>query len=317
MPVDDSALDGPPPGSLESRAALALKILAGLNVAGIIIGTIPSSTPTSALQAFAVDVAYGALALLYLFVARALDRRRQWANSVIRPLLLVLVVWGVYTFVTALAEGALRIPFTTLAAGWALFASADHRPLPRLSGAGGAALVATVALIAVVLTGQPVFGWGGLLDVHARDLTGSLAVECGTPGSGPPDRIAITYDWTWSSTTFLANEDDQVVIGWNGDDADGHPLYVLGETPAEQEGMHTGSSSDVSAALADEVAARWRGSLRWGIDLGVRGITPGRIELVLMRAADQPREPEPLAVGASYVHLGVWHNDTSTVTCTW
>jgi hypothetical protein len=315
--ADGSALDGPRPGSLESRASLALKILAGLNLAGIVFATIPAAIPTSALLAFGINVASGALAVLYIMVARALDQRQHWAVSAIRPLLLLLGVWGAYTFVTALADGTLRIPFTTLAASWALLGPADRRPLPRLSGRGGGVLVASVALIAVVLAGQPLFGWGGLLDVHERDLTASLVVDCGTPGAALPDRIAIAYEWSWSGNTLLANEDDEVVIGWNGDDAEGHPLYVLGDTPEAQDGMHPGSSSDVSGAMADEAAGHWRGSLRWGIDLSARGIRPGRIELVLMRAAEQPPEPQPLIIGASYIHVGVWQNDAPTVTCSW
>jgi hypothetical protein len=317
--ADDSAVDvgGPRPGSLESRASLALKILAGINAAGIVLATIPGAIPTSALQAFAFNVASAALAVLYVLVARALDRRQRWAVSAIRPLLLLLLVWGAYTFVTALVAGAFRIPFTTLAASWALLGPADRRPLPRLSDRGGAVLVATVALIAMVLVGEPVFGWGGLFDVHERDLSASLAVDCGTPGAGLPERIAIVYEWSWSSTTLLANADDEVVIGWNGDDAEGHPLYVLGDTPEVGDGIHLGSLRGVSAAMANDAAGTWRGSLRWGINLGSRGIRPGRIELVLMRPPEQPPEPQPLTVGASYIHVGVWRNEASAVTCSW
>jgi hypothetical protein len=168
-----------------------------------------------------------------------------------------------------------------------------------------------------VLVGQPVFGWGGFFDVHERDLSASLVVECGTPDAAPPERIAITYEWSWSGSTLLANEEDVVVIGWNGDDAEGHPLYVLDDSPEAGEGIHLGSSSGPSATMADEAAADWRGSLQWAIDLSVRGIRPGRVELVLMRAVDQPADPEPLTVGASYIHVGVWRNDASAVTCPW
>jgi len=308
---------GPRPGSLESRASLALKILAGVNAAEIILATIPAAIPTSALQAFAFNVASGALAVLYVVVAWALDRRRHWAVSAIRPLLLVLLVWGAYTFVTAVAAGAFRIPWAALAASWALFGPADRRPLPRLSGRGGAVLAASAALIAMVLAGQPVFGWGGFFDVHERDLSASLVIDCGTPGAAIPERIAIAYQWSWSGSTLLANEDDVVVIGWNGDDAEGHPLYVLDDTPEAGDGIDLGSSSGVSATMTREAAGHWRGSLDWVIDLSVRGMRPGRVELVLRRAVEQPPEPEPLTVGASYIHVGVWRHDASAVTCSW
>jgi len=310
-------VEGPRPGSLESRASLALKILAGVNAAGIILAAFPGTIPTSALQAFAFHLASAALAILYVVVAWALDRRQHWAVSAIRPLLLLLLVWGAYTFVSTLAAGAFRIPFTTLAASWALFGPADRRPLPRLSGRGGAVLVASAALIALVQAGQPVFGWGGFFDVHERDLRESLVVDCGTRGAVLPERIAIAYEWSWSGSTLLANEDDVVVIGWNGDDAEGHPLYVLDDTLEAGEGIHLGSASGVSATMTREAAGRWRGSLHWVLDLKARGVRPGRVELVLMRAVEQPPEPEPLAVGASYIHVGVWRSDASTVTCSW
>lgn len=309
--------EGPRPGSLESRASLALKILAGVNGAGIILAMIPGTIPSSELQTVAFHVASGALAVLYVVVAWALDRRQQWAASAIRPLLLLLMVWGAYTFVTALAGGALRIPFTTLAASWALFAPADRGSLPRLSGRGAAVLVASAALIAMVLAGPPVFGWGGFFDVHERDLSASLVVDCGTPGAAIPERIAIAYTWSWSGSTLLANEDDVVVIGWNGDDKGGHPLYVLGDTPDAGDGITLGTPSGVSATMAGEAAGHWRGSLHWVIDLSVRGIRAGSVKLVLMRAVEHPPEPEPLTVGASYIHVGVWRNDAPAVTCSW
>jgi hypothetical protein len=310
-------VEGPRPGSLESRASLALKILAGVNAAGIILALIPGTIPSSELQAVAFHVASGALAVLYIVVAWALDRRQHWAVSAIRPLLLLLLVWGAYTFVTALAVGALRIPITTLAACWALFGPADRKPLPRLSGRGGAVLVASAALIAMVLAGPPMFGWGGFFDVHEGALRPSLVVDCGTPGAALPERIAIAYEWSWSGSTLFANEDDVVVIGWTGDDEAGHPLYVLGDTPEAGDGIYLGTPSGVSATMADEAAGHWRGSLHWVIDLSVRGIRAGRVELVLMRAAEQPPGPEPLTVGASYIHVGVWRNDASAVTCSW
>jgi hypothetical protein len=310
-------VEGPRPGSLESRASLALKILAGVNAAGIILAIVPGTIPSSELQAVAFHVASGALAVLYVVVARALDRRQHWAVSAIRPLLLLLLVWGAYTFVSALAVGALRIPFTAFAASWALFGPADRKPLPKLSGRGGAVLVASAALIAMVLAGPRVFGWGGFFDVHERDLSASLVVDCETPGAALPERIAIAYTWSWSGSTLLANEDDAVVIGWDGDDAEGHPLYVLDDTPEAGDGISLGTASGVSAMMLDEAAGHWRGSLHWVIDLSARGIRPGRVELVLRRAAEQPPEPEPLTVGASYIHVGVWRNDASAVTCSW
>jgi hypothetical protein len=308
---------GPESGTLESRASLALKVLAGINVAAIILAMVPGTISTSVLETVALHLASGGLAVVYLVVALALARRQPWAVSAIRPLLLLLLVWGAYGFVAALTAGQIRIPFPMLAAGWALLGPADRTPLPRLGGRGGVILAASVALMATVLANQPVFGWGGLVDVHERDLSGSLTVDCGTPGAALPERIAITYTWSWSRGTLLPNEDDVVVIGWNGNDAEGHPLYVFDDAPEAGVGISTGVVGGVSNAMQRQAASHWRGSLHWVIDLGVRGIRSGQVELFLLRAREQPPKPQPLTIGASYIHVGVWRNDAATVTCSW
>jgi hypothetical protein len=218
---------------------------------------------------------------------------------------------------TAFVAGAIRIPFTSLAAIWALLGTADRTLLPRFGGRGVAALAATIGLQALLLAVPPMFGWGGFFDVHEGDLMASLTVDCGAPGTGPPERMTIAYEWSWSASTLFANEDDVVIIGWNGDDAEGDPLYVLGDTPASGEGINLGSSSGVSATMSQQAAARWRGSVRWAIDLSARGIQPGRTEIVLMRTSEQLPEAQDIVIGATYIHVGVWRNDAPTVTCSW
>ena len=308
---------GPPEGSLEWRASLALKVLAGINVAGMILALFPGFVTTSTLGVVAFHAASGTLAVLYLLVARGIDRRQHWAESAIRPMLVLLLLWGVYLAATTIAASQVRIPFTALVAGWALLRPAAFSPFPRFDRRGATALVATVALIALELASQPLFGWGGFFDVHERDLSASLSVDCGTPGPSLPDRIALTYEWSWSGTALLANADDVVVIGWSGDDAEGHPLYVLDDAPEPGEGIHLGSVGHVSASMGEEAARHWGGSLRWDIDLADGGIRPGRIEVVLRRAAEQPPEPQPLSLGVTYVHVGAWRNDVPMVTCSW
>jgi hypothetical protein len=314
---DPAVEEGLRPGSLEARASLALKVLAGINVFGIVLATIPGAVSTSTLQVFALHLTSAALAVVYVLVARGLDRRRPWAVSAIRPLLIVLVVWGVYDTITGLGAGAVRIPFATLGAGWALLGSADRRPLPRLNARGGAILVAAVLVIGIAAARNPLFGWGGYFDVHPQDLSASLNVDCGTSAGELPDHITVTYEWSWQNTTVLPNDQDVVVIGWNGDDAQRHPLYVFDAAPDPGDDVHLGSANRVSESLADVAAAPWEGSVRWGIELSTRGIKPGRVELVLRRAAAQPPDPQPLTIGASYVHVGVWRSETPTMTCSW
>ena len=159
--------EGPRSGSLEWRASLALKVLAGI-VAGIVLATIPGSIPAPELHAVAFNVISAALAVLYVLVALALDRRRDWAAAAVRPLLIVLLVWGTYSFGAALADGAVRIPFNAIAAGWALLGSADRKPLPRFRGRSAAVLGVSATLIALIVAAQPLFGWWVLRRARTR-----------------------------------------------------------------------------------------------------------------------------------------------------
>lgn len=297
------------------RASLTLKILAGIYAVGVFFATIAGSAPTPLLETVAFNVASAALAVLYLLVARALDQGRPWAVSAIRPLLILLVVWGAYAFLSALVAGAFRVPITMLAAGLALLLPAERWPAVRLSARGGGVLVAVAALSALQLFIQPLFGWGGYFDVDEHDLDAALAVDCGA--ANPPERLLISYEWSWSASTLLPNEEDQIVIGWNGDSADGHPVYAVGDLPDKSDGVNLGISSGVSASMARQAAAPWRGMFMVRLDLKKLGIRPGRIEFVLIRTAALPSAEQRLTIGAAYIHSGVWRSDVPTVTCSW
>lgn len=307
----------PAQGSLEERASLALKVLAVLNAGGILLATVASSVDASAMQRVVFNVASGGLAILYVVVALGLDRGRPWAVSAIRPLLLLLVGWGAFTFASAFIGGAFRIPLPMLAAGYALIFSTNRWPLTRLTVSGGAIIATTAALIAMELVSQPLFRWGGYFDVRQPDLNASLAVDCGTPGAGLPQTITVSYQWSWSRGTLLPNGEDQLVIGWNGDGVDGHPLYVIGALPDTASGIKLGASNGVSSDMTRAAVAQWRGTYRWRLDLGMLDYQTERIELVLTRTKAQPSQAARLDVGATYVHLGVWQSNAPTVTCTW
>jgi hypothetical protein len=307
----------PAQASLEERASLALKILAVLNAGGILLAAIPALVESSALQGVVFNVASGALALLYVLVARGLDRGRPWAVSTIRPLLWLMAVWGAFTFTSAFIGGAFRIPLPLLAAGYALIFSANRWRLTRLTIGGGAIMAMTAALIVMELVSQPLFSWGGYFDVHEPDLNASLTVDCGTNGAGLPQNITVSYEWSWSLTTLLPNGEDQLMIGWNGDGVDGHPLYVIAALPDTASGIKLGVSNGVSRDMARAAAAQWRGTYMWRLDLGTLDYRTERIELVLVRTTAQPSQPAHLDVGASYVHLGVWQSNAPTVTCSW
>ena len=309
--------EGPRSGSLEARASLALKILAVLGVFGIVLAMFPGIVPVSTLLTVTVNLAIAGLAVVYVAVAIGLDHRRPWAVAAVRPLLVVIAVASLYSTFVAFGEGRIRIPFDVGLVIWAWLGAPDVTPIARPGRRSVSYVGIAVALTVVVTFGQPLFGWGGLLDVHETDLQASLAADCGTPGAGPPATITLAYDWAWGSGSPLPSGSDIVVVGWTGADAEGHPLYVIAEIPESGPGVNPGIGGYPSAEMAGEVAQESTGSFRWGIDLSQQGLKPGRIELQLMRTREIPPGPNPLTITATYIHLGLWRNDAPRVTCSW
>jgi hypothetical protein len=172
------------------------------------------------------------------------------------------------------------------------------------------------ALLGLQTATPALFGWGGQFDVHERDLHATLTADCGT-GDAPPERLTIAYEWSWSSDTLLPNDEDQVVLGWNGDGTDGHPLYVAIDLPDQSDGFYLGVSSGASGPMASEAKNAWRGNFMVRLDLHKLEIRPGRIETVLTRTAAQPAADQQVTFGATYVHAGVWRSDVPEVTCSW
>ena len=283
--------------------------------AGIIFAGIPGAVPASLLEIVAVNAINLGLALLFVLVALALDRGHAWAAWIIRPLLALLLVYGAYVFVTQLMGGLTRIPTTMIAAGIALLLPATEWAPTRLTAKGGVVLVLVAALCVVQTVSRPVFGWGGYLDVHQADLQPRLSVDCGT--GAPPDRLVITYEWSWANGALLPNDEDQVVIGWNGDGTDGRPMYTAIGLPAQRDGFYIGISSGASGPMAGQVAATWRGVFLTRLDLHRLEYRPGVIEAELTRTRAQAAAQQTLTIGASYIHAGVWRSDVPTITCTW
>lgn len=308
---------GPRPGSWEDRASLVFKILAAVNGAAIVLAMFPPPTPSSALQAASWAVAAGAMAILYVVEARGIARGRAWARSAARPLLVVVIASGIAATLIAFDAGRTRLPFEAVLGIWAWLGGPDVARAPERGVRGILLVGAAVPLLAVVLVGHLVFGWGGLLDVHEPDLRASLAAECGPPGPGLPAAITVTYDWSWATTSPFPSGLDVVVIGWTGDDAEGRPLYLLDATPPSGGGVREGLQADPSLALALEAEGESKGSWHWGIELGDQQLAPGHIEARLALARDAPPRPGPLTIRASYVHLGLWRHDAVSVTCSW
>ena len=310
-------IEGPREGSLEGRASVALKILAVLGFSGVVLAMFPAKTPVATLLTVAFNIAAAALASILLGVAVGLDRRRPWAAAVARPLLVLLIVFGVATMAVAWSEGLIRIPFDVGLAAWALLGPADVTPVARQERRSVALAGAALLALAVMLSSKQLFSWGGVFDVHEPDLRVALAADCTTAGTSLPGRITLTYEWSWTSTAPLPSGTDIVVIGWTGADALGRPLYVIDSIPDSGTGVYSGRTGYPSTPMADEVARESQGSFRWALPLDEQQFAPGRIELLLRLARDAPEGPAPLTITATYVHLGIWRHAAATVTCAW
>ncbi len=304
-------------GSLEARASIALKVLAVINVAGMVLALFPPPLPQSFLRELSFNVAAGALAALEIIVARSLDRRRPWAVAIVRPLLVLLIASGVGATVVGAQAGVIRLPFESVLAIWVLLSPRDVT-LSRHADRRGALLIAGTAVLMVAMLGrQPLFGWGGLLDARQSDLHASINVDCGAPEAGPPPAITVTYDWSWARTSPLPSGLDIVVLNWVGTDADGRQLYYYDTTPPTGPGIYSGRRGYPSLDMARQIAETTAASWSWGVELGEQGMQPGQIELQMRRANEAPPDPGPLTFTATYVHLGIWHSDPVSVTCSW
>ena len=315
-PVD---VEGPDLGSLEGRASLALKIIAALNGFGVILAFFPPPVPAARMVTVSFNIASALLVILLLVEARGLDRLRPWAVAAVRPLLVLIAVAGAYVFVTTVLDGRMRVPFDAALAIWALLGGPHTRPRPRLEGRSFGLLGGAAVFSAGMLFSAPLFDWGGPIDVRPTDLRSSMTVECGTPpGDGNvPEKITITYAWSWTASSPLPDGLDAIVVGWDGDDDAGRPLYLIDIAPDTVPGVYSGRRDYPSDEMAGEAAQESRGSWYWGIELVERAHAPGQLAVELQRAQQQVAGAQPLTIRASYIHLGVWRQDVEPVTCSW
>jgi hypothetical protein len=311
------AAEGPDRGSLEARASLVFKIMAVVGWFGIILSLVPDSFPNSALLTVAFNLAAGLISGLYFIVAQGLDRSRPWARAATRPMLVLLGAWGAYAAVAGFSQGIVRIPFELALAVWAFLGDRAHIPTPRPVARTFGVIAATIPLLGVMAFGYLVFGWGGALDVDDEDLVASLQVDCGDPGAAPPAEVAVSYDWTWSSSAPLPNEVDSVFIGWTGDDAEGRPLYIFRQSLTTDPTIRPGQRGELGLSLLEAARESSAAGFSWAIDLNRRGYQPGQIDMTLRLAPENPTGALSLTVRASYVHLGIWREEATTVSCTW
>lgn len=312
------------PGSLERRASLGLKLLAAINGFSIVLSAIPSIPPLSTLSTVAFNIGSAGVVAILLWVALSIDRDRGWAVAAIRPLFVVIALGGLGILALTVADGRVRVPFDVAIAGWVLLGTPDTRPWPAAERRTVGVIAATAGLLLLMTVAGRIFAWGGAFDVTADDLEISLTASCvdggdtgGSDAGVAPATVSIAFDWRWTTWRPLPSGLDVVVIGWDGDDAAGRPLYFVGQIPLPHDGIYPGLRAYPSADMAADVMTETRVHWAYGIRLDEHDYRPGHIDLELRRAADEPPDPEPLRITATYIHEGVWREDTATITCDW
>jgi hypothetical protein len=314
-------LEAEPPdlSSLEGRASVAFKAIAAINAFAVVLAFFPPTVPPARLWTISFNAASALLVVLLFVEARGLDRWRPWAIAIARPLLVVIAIAGAYQFVATLLDGRLRIPFDVALAVWAMLGTPETRPLPQFTRGGLGAAVVAAALSAVMLFSQALFNWGGVIDVKAADLHATMSVDCGTVAADGtvPDVVKVTYDWAWSASAPLPDGLDAIVVGWDGNDSLGRPLYLIGITPDTEQGVYSGRRRYPSIDMASAAGAESRGAWTWGVELLERGYAPGQLTVELRRAQQAPEDPQPLVIKAAYIHDGVWRQDVAAATCSW
>lgn len=311
------------PGFFEHRAMLALRALAAIYLAGIVLALFHEADTLSLLLVLTFNGAAFVLAMAYLVIARGLRHVHRWAVATARPLLVAIILEDVVVTVVAFGEGHLRPPVGAVIAGWALLGPAGVQPVPWPRAFSIAVLALTVPMLATLVLSRQLFDWGGAFDLQQGDISATVVASCGPAGGNPgtasgvpPESIHIRYDWSWQRGTPVPSGMDIVVIGWTGNDADGKPLYLLGPSEDATPGVYSGRRRYPSIDLANAVAEASSGSWQWGIELDEQHLAAGRIEANLERIREPSAGSQPLRILVSYVHVGQWHADTE-LTCEW
>jgi hypothetical protein len=257
-----------------------------------------------------------------IVIAGGLASRLRWANAAMTPVLWILFLGGVLTFLISLGRGSLDVPIGAILAIWALRAPLRAAPDPAagqpLSGVLAAILVAALVVVAawpliVPTATQP----GGPLIAADTDLHLELQTAAPCPGDAgpahdPPETIDVVLRWTWARDEPMSSGTDAIVLNWatmGGEELAG---YYLDEPIQQQPGITEEDRSGLFAVYRN--------------DLGSRGFEPGSVTIRLHRPHEITSGPGLVQVAATYAHhytgligssvAGVWTRAV-VMNCDW
>lgn len=275
----------------------------------LVLGSMPSGQPAR----FMVTLAGPIVLMLVMFAAAfGLAQRAVWAIAAMTPLLYLLAVSGVISFVLALTRSTFEIPLGLILAIWALRA-----PPARATGSVGAVAAAVVAVAVTaalwVLPAEVLLRPGGPLIVDATALQPSLEVIC-TPSVGvDPSTVQVRYDWRWLRGEPWSGGHDVIQLEVFEEDVDNLLSFALDETDALPAGI---SQEDISIFPPL--------GMTFDVDLATTGFTPGSVGFRLI-GPNNPSAMTAVTAQATYRHgyettagirSAVWQVETST-RCEW
>jgi len=254
------------------------------------------------------------LMLVMFAAAFGLAQRAVWAIAAMTPLLYLLAVSGVISFVLALTRSTFEIPLGLILAIWALRA-----PQARATGsvgAGAAAVVAVAVTAALwVLPAEVLLLPGGPLIVDETALQPSLGVTCAPPQGNEPARIHVGYDWRWLRSEPLASGQDFIEI----------EAFPDGPEDGFAVGFAIEQSDPLPAGIwQEDIAIFGPLGMTYGVDLATTGFGPEAVGFALIGPTAFVG-PGVVHVKASYRHgpesagnvrSALWTVETSA-DCAW
>ena len=283
--------------SRQSRAATALFIAGAFTVFAILVyrGTISSVPAIGTITVAGPVIA----AVVELVVAFGLASRRRWANVAMTPVLWILALSGVLTFLASLLGGRLDIPIGAILMIWALRAPVSStvescagpvdaeraRINPRRRPPGRGCMAGdraerhpTGGTAARVVHGPP-----------PRACRDALCRRSGRGPDGPPDAVDVVVHWTWARAEPVRAGIDAIVLSWatmGGPEGSGG--YYLDEPVQQEPGITEEDRSGVLAVYRN--------------DLTIRGFEPGTVTIRLRRPNELAPGPGLVQIAVTYAH---------------
>jgi hypothetical protein len=138
------------PPTREYRGTVTFSVAAAFGIVVLVLAGshLPSGIGTTG-NVVALGLIVGIVA--DLIEASGLSSGRDWARYAMTPMLWIILIAGVISFVLALAQSTIQIPIGTMLAIWALRAqpAAAMGPIPNSSGAGNALVLAALVTAAL------------------------------------------------------------------------------------------------------------------------------------------------------------------------